>query len=232
MAITPVSEINWFLPFAIAAIVAVVFLFLTCYLADKLKKIRSYAGIVETMAECKGGTMGILVDKGSNLIPFCVEYDMKNKGLVKHKRYTLLHPDLSKMDVRHKLKGGPDVVFYPLPGYFPFAIQTSAALVQLRDDLKKDPRFSWISDELALLSAFFNNSESFPIDVNQIVKDSVSFGDEIPEGYLEDDYDDPEDQFDEEGSELIGIEEGSELIDVEEERETDDADEYKDGDSK
>lgn len=188
MSITPVSGINWFWPFVCSVIVLIVFLAITCYLADKLKKIRSYAGIVETMAECKGGTMGILVDKGSNLIPFCVEYDMKNKGLVKHKRYTLLHPNLSKMDVRHKLKGGPDVVFYPLPGYFPFSIQTSAALVQLKNDLKQDPRFSWISDELALVAVFFNNSESFPIDVKQIVKDSVSFGDEIPDGYLDDDF--------------------------------------------
>ncbi len=202
MAVTPVSTINWFWPFVVSLIIALTALGVTCYLADKLKKIRSYAGMVEVMSECKDGTMGILVDKGSNLIPFSVEYDLKNRGLVKDKRFTLLHPDLAKMDVRHKLKGGPDVVFYPLPGFLPFSIQTSAALVQLRDDLKKDPRFSWISDELALLAAFFNNSESFPIDVMQIVKDSVSFGDEIPDGYLDEGINEDEFEEDDEESEF------------------------------
>lgn len=210
MGISPTGGVDWFWPFAGACLLSLVFICITIYLANKLKKMQRFAWLVDVMAECENGSMGILVDRGGKLLPFAIEHDPKNEGLLKNKRYTLLHPDLAKPNTKHKLKGGPETSFYPLPGYFPYSIQSAAALVQLAQDLREDPRFSWITDELDLIALMFNSTESFPRDARQLVKDSVSFGDEVPEGYLDDDdeFQEDEDEFSEDEDDDLTEEDG------------------------
>jgi len=185
---------NYFWFFVITSVTTVLFGAMTFYLVNKLKKIQEYAGLVEVMAECKNGTMGMIVDKGSKIIPISIEHDPKNAGLTVHKRYTLIHPDLAKPNTKHRIKGGPEMSFYPLPGYFPYSIQSAAALVQLAKDLKEDERFSWITDELGLIALMFNATESFPRDAKQLVQDCVNFGDEIPDNYFGNEEEEPEDE--------------------------------------
>ncbi len=175
---------NYFWPFVVTSLSTLVFGAMTFYLINKLNKIKEYAELVDMMAECKNGTMGMIVDKGSKIIPVSIEHDPKNIGLAVHKRYTLVHPDLAKPNTKHRIKGGPEMSFYPLPGYFPYSIQSAAALVQLAKDLKEDDRFSWITDELGLIALMFNATESFPRDARQLVQDCVNFGDEIPDNYF------------------------------------------------
>ncbi len=185
---------NYLWPFVVTSITTLIFGIMTFYLINKLNKIKEYAELVDVMAECKNGTMGMIVDKGSKIIPVSIEHDPKNAGLAVHKRYTLIHPDLAKPNTKHRIKGGPEMSFYPLPGYFPYSIQSAAALVQLAKDLKEDERFSWITDELGLIALMFNATESFPRDARQLVQDCVNFGDEIPDNYFEIDEGEPEDE--------------------------------------
>ena len=192
---------NYFWFFVITSVTTVLFGAMTFYLVNKLKKIQEYAGLVEVMAECKNGTMGMIVDKGSKIIPISIEHNPKNAGLAVHKRYTLIHPDLAKPNTKHRIKGGPEMSFYPLPGYFPYSIQSAAALVQLARDLKEDERFSWITDELGLIALMFNATESFPRDAKQLVQDCVNFGDEIPDNYFGNDEGEPEYEETEDGPE-------------------------------
>lgn len=198
MAVSPTGEVDWFWYMVALGITTLFFAGISFYLLDKQKKQKKYAWLVDVMAECKDGSMGIMVDKGSKMVPFAIEHDPKNIGLIKHKRYTLLHPDLSKPNTKHRFKNGPEASFFPLPGYFPFSIQSSAALCQLAEDLSEDTRFSWITDQLGLIALMFNATESFPRDAKQLVHDSVSFGDEIPDGYLDDEDDFSEGEFQEE----------------------------------
>lgn len=185
MAISPVSDINWFWPFLIAAIIALAASFLTFYLLDRQQKQKKYAWLVDIMAECKDRPMGMMADKGGKLIPFAIEHDKKNKGLIEHKRYTLVHPDITPPETKHRIMKGPETSFFPLPYYFPFSIQDSAALVQLAQMLRKDNRFSWIANEPKLLALLFNKTKSFSRDARELIESSVSFGDEIPDGYLD-----------------------------------------------
>ncbi len=203
---------NYLWPFVVTSITTLIFGIMTFYLINKLKKIQEYAGLVEVMAECKNGTMGMIVDKGSKIIPVSIEHDPKNAGLAVHKRYTLIHPDLAKPNTKHRIKGGPEMSFYPLPGYFPYSIQSAAALVQLAKDLKEDERFSWITDELGLIALMFNATESFPRDARQLVQDCVNFGDEIPDNYFDNNDDEEEEEIYEDD-----IEEDEELDDFTEE---------------
>jgi len=56
--------------------------------------------------------------------------------------------------------------------------------MQVAKKLRSDKRFSWIARELDLIALVFNNTESFKGDAYRLVKSCVSFGDEIPDGYL------------------------------------------------
>lgn len=194
MSITPISAINWFWPAAILGITTLFFSGATVWLLDRQKKQKKYAWLVDIMAECIDKPMGMIVDKGGKILPFVIEHDKKNKGLLEHKRYTLIHPDLTPPETKHKMVKGPETEFYPLPGYFPLSIQDSAALVQLARDMRKDPRFSWISHEIKLLALLFNKTESFEKDARQLIKGAVVVGDEIPDDYLdrEEEYEDEE----------------------------------------
>ena len=215
---------NYFWFFVITSVTTVLFGAMTFYLVNKLKKIQEYAGLVEVMAECKNGTMGIIVDKGSKIIPISIEHNPKNAGLAVHKRYTLIHPDLAKPNTKHRIKGGPEMSFYPLPGYFPYSIQSAAALVQLARDLKEDERFSWITDELGLIALMFNATESFPRDAKQLVQDCVNFGDEIPNNYFGNDEEEEaeEDEYTDDMAEEEGETEELYEDDIEEDNEQDD----------
>lgn len=202
MGIAPTAGFNWFWPAVGLGVTTLFFAGIAFYLLDKQKKQKKYAWLVEVMAECQENPMGMVVDKGGRMIPFVVEHDTKNKGLLQHKKYTLVHPDMTAPNTKHRLAKGPELSFYPLPGYLPFSIQSSAALVQLAEKLRNDKRFSWITHELDLIALVFNNTESFPRDAKQLINNCVAFGDEIPDDYLnridEDEYEDEEEFQDEE----------------------------------
>lgn len=182
------SGTNYFWFFVIAAILAAVFAALTFYLIDKQKKQNRYAELVSVMAECKSKPMGIIVGKGGDMVPFVIEHDPKNKGLVKSK-YTLLHPELSGPLTKHRFKHGPEVSFYVFPSFIPTSIQSSAALVQVAKKLRSDERFSWISSELDLIAYIFNDTDTAPSDLRQLVEVCCASGAELPEGYFENDED-------------------------------------------
>jgi len=177
---------NFFWFFVIAAILAAVFAGITFYLLDKQKKQRKYAELVEVMADCRGKPMGIIVGKGGDMIPFVIEHDPKNKGLVKSK-YTLLHPEMAGPLTKHKFKNGPEVYFYVFPSFMPTSMQSAAALGDVGKKLRADTRFSWIPSELDLIASIFNETDSSPRDLKQLVEVCCASGAELPEGYFKTD---------------------------------------------
>ena len=189
------AAFNWFWPAVGLGVTTLFFGGISFYLLDKQNKQKKYAWLIDVMAECKENPMGVVVDRAGKLIPFVIEHDPKNKGLIKNKRYTLIHPDMTNPATKHKFVRGPETSFYPLPGYIPYSIHDSAALVQVAQKLREDKRFSWITHELDLIALIFNNTESFPRDAKQLIRSCVSYGAEIPDDYFERD---DEEEFEDE----------------------------------
>lgn len=164
---------------------------------DKHVKIKKYAYLVEMMAkaENKGGTpkpLAVVVDRSGMMIPFISEPDDRNKGLLKNDNYTLINPDLVKPSARLKFFRGPEMLFYPLPGYFPLNIHSSAALIQLAQDFRENKYFNWIPNEIDVLSLLFNGTNTLYEDCLTVINDAAKFGNEIPEFLLNDDYEEDE----------------------------------------
>lgn len=164
---------------------------------DKHVKIKKYAYLVEMMAkaENKGGTpkpLAVVVDRSGMMIPFISEPDDRNKGLLKNDNYTLINPDLVKPSARLKFFRGPEMLFYPLPGYFPLNIHSSAALIQLAQDFRENKYFNWIPNEIDVLSLLFNGTNTLYEDCLTVINNAAKFGNEIPEFLLNDDYEEDE----------------------------------------
>lgn len=155
-----------------------------CYmLYGKLQNIKRYAEIVKVMSEAKNKPMGIVVDRAGKMVPFVIESNPKNRGLIEHSKYTLINPDLVSPKSRARFAGGPETLMYPLPGFFPFSIQSSAALVQLARKIREDPTLNWIPSELQVMSLTFNGTKTLYDDCRSVIISHLKFGDELPEQY-------------------------------------------------
>lgn len=188
---------------------------------DKHVKIKKYAYLVEMMAkaENKGGTpkpLSVVVDRSGMMIPFISEPDDRNKGLLKNDNYTLINPDLVKPSARLKFFRGPEMLFYPLPGYFPLNIHSSAALIQLAQDFRENKYFNWIPNEIDVLSLLFNGTNTLYEDCLTVINDAAKFGNEIPEFLLNDDYEEEVDEVEyEESDEEYEVDEIDGIIEEE-----------------
>lgn len=195
-----VSSVTAISPLVIVLTVSTTLLFVVSfYLYDKQVKINKYAYLVTMMAKAdnKGGQpkpLGVIVDRSGKMIPFVSEQDSRNKGLLKNDNYTLINPDLVKPSARLKFHRGPEMLFYPLPYYFPLNIFSSAALVQLAQDFRENKYFNWIPNEIDVLSLLFNGTNTLYEDCLTVINDAVKFGDEIPECLLNDYEDENEDE--------------------------------------
>ena len=224
-----VSAVNAIPPIVVIALGAcsVVFFLISMYLFDKQSKINKYAYLVTMMAKAdnRGGQpkpLGIVVDRSGKMIPFVSEPDIRNKGLLANDSYTLINPDLVKPSARLRFHRGPDALFYPLPGYFPLNIHSSAALVQLAQDFRENKYLNWIPNEIDVLSLLFNGTNTLHEDCLTIINDAAKFGNEIPEFLLSDEeyeeYEEIEGEYEEVEEEVEEkIEETEGEIDVTEE---------------
>ena len=201
-----VSSINAIPPAFVMLSVALAIMFgiTTFYLIDKQVKINKYAYLVTMMAKAdnKGGLpkpLGIIVDRSGKMIPFVSEPDTRNKGLLANDNYTLINPDLVKPSARLHFHRGPDALFYPLPGYFPLNIHSSAALVQLAQDFRENKYFNWIPNEIDVLSLLFNGTNTLYEDCLTVINDAAKFGNEVPVFLLndEEEYEEVEEEIEE-----------------------------------
>lgn len=196
---TIVSAVSAIPPMVVIAlgVAALVFFIIAFIFYDKQMKINKYAYLVTMMAkaENRGGTpkpLAVIVDRSGTMIPFISEQDTRNKGLLANDNYTLINPDLVKPSARLRFYRGPEMLFYPLPYYFPLNIHNSAALVQLAKDIRENKYFNWIPNEIDVLSLLFNGTNTLHEDCLTIINDAAKFGNEIPEFLLNDDYEDEE----------------------------------------
>ena len=213
-----VSAVNAIPPIVVIALGAcsVVFFLISMYLFDKQTKINKYAYLVTMMAKAdnKGGMpkpLSVIVDRSGTMIPFISEPDERNKGLLVNDNYTLINPDLVKPSARLHLHRGPEMLFYPLPYYFPLNLHSSAALVQLAQDFRNNKYLNWIPNEIDTLNLLFNGTNTLHEDCRTIIDDAAKFGNEIPEFLLNDEvYDDEDEEFEEVEEEYEEIEEENE----------------------
>lgn len=164
------------------------FFVLSMYLINKQTKLNQHASLVSMMVDCRSRPLGLIADRAGTLIPFISEPNEKNKGLIDND-FTIVNPDLIKSNTKRasrlRLKGGPEVVIYPLPFYFPFDIHSSAALCQLARKIRKHPDFSWIGNERRVLELLFNTTDTFEADCRTLITSSVAMHNVVPRSFLE-----------------------------------------------
>jgi hypothetical protein len=216
MAIVPASQaFSWMdiLLFGITIISSVV----AIYLYMKLDKLKKYARLSTILEEAGNRPIGVIVDRAGKQAPFICEQNPKNKGLLNHNNYTLVNPDLAKPSARTKLFGS-EMLYYPLPHFFPFGFTESSALVQTAKKIRANNMLNWIPNEVMVLALLFNGTETLFDDCKTVIESNLKFGDEIPAGLLTE----PEEEYEEEEE----LEEDEELEDGEEiEEEEEDEDE-------
>ena len=212
MAIVPCSQsFTWIdIVLAVVAVVAVVS---SVYMWNELGKLKRYSKLSTILASAGSHPVGVVVDRAGKQIPFVCEQDPKNKGLLSHDNYTLVNPDLVKPSARTKLYGS-EMLYYPLPHFFPFGFTESAALVQTAKKIRENEKLSWIPSELTVLCLLFNGTQTLYDDCRTVIENSMRFGDEIPDIFLTepiddeigDEYDDV-DEFEEGEDDEVEIEE-------------------------
>lgn len=182
--------------------VAVFGLLLLCmYLISVINRSKKYGYLTNMMGACmqKNKPLGLIVDRAGQVIPVMIERDERNRGLIKHKELTLIHPDMALASVtRMRIKNGPEMVLYPLPFFFPFSVHAASALVQIAESIRKDPDFSWLPSELRVIELLFNGTDTFERDCRMVVTDATVNGYPIPESwYPVDPVEEDEEEFDE-----------------------------------
>lgn len=198
-------------PMTLVLEIAVGFLVLICmYLINIINRTKKYGYLTMLMGECvqKGVPLGLLVDKSGQVIPFAIERDEKNRGLIKHNSLTLIHPDMALASVtRMRIKNGPEMVLYPMPYFFPFSVHSASALAQVAEKIRHNPDFNWMDSELRIIELLFNGTSTFERDAEMVIREAVVNGYPVPESWFEDE---------EEEEELT---EDIEIVDDEEEEE-------------
>jgi len=211
MPIVPESQaFSWIKIITVA--VAVISSVVAFYLYSKLERLKKYARLSVILEEAGNRPVGVIVDNAGKMLPFICEQDVKNKGLLAHDNYTLVNPDLVKPSARTKLFG-TEMLFYPLPGFFPFGFTEAAALVQTAKKIRTNEKLNWIPSEITVLRLLFNGTSTLYEDCRSVIESSMRFGDEIPAVLLEE----PEEEYEEEDEEEIEEEEQEDDENAEEE---------------
>jgi len=217
--ITGISSITY-----IAAGAAVVFFALSMYLMNRQTKMNQYANLVSIMVDCGSRPMGMLVDRAGTIIPFVSEPNEKNKGLIESE-FVIVNPDLIKSNTKRasrlRIRGGPEIVMYPLPYYFPMDLHTSAALCQLARKVRNHPDFSWIGNERRVLELLFNTTDTFEADCRTLITSSIAMHNVVPKAFFDEIIEEEKEVEEEEGKEETVV------ADVSEEIEEPEADEHK-----
>lgn len=180
--------------------VAVVGLMLICmYLISVINRNKKFGYLANMMGQCvqKNKPLALIVDRAGQVVPVMIERNEKNKGLIKHKDLTLVHPDMAHASVtRMRFKNGPETLLYPLPFFFPFSIHAASALTQVAEEIRKDPDLNWLPSELRVIELLFNGSETFERDARMVVMGATVNGYPIPESWYPVE-EDEEEEFDE-----------------------------------
>jgi len=182
------------------------------WLYMKLDRLKKYSRLSVILEEAGNRPIGVVVDRAGKQTPFICEQNVKNKGLLNHNNYTLVNPDLAKPSARSKLFGS-EMLYYPLPHFFPFGFTESAAIVQTAKKIRENEKLNWIPNEITVLALLFNGTETLYEDCKTVIESNLKFGDEIPEILLtepEEEYEEDEFSEDEPEEELEEEEEGEE----------------------
>lgn len=153
------------------------------WMYGKLQRYKEHAELVRVLTEAKRKPVIIVIDRSGKMIPFIAEQNPKNRGLIEHSKYTLINPDLVSPKARSRFTTGGEILFYPLPGFFPYSIQSAAALVQLGKKIRENDGLNWIQSELQVLSLTFNGTKTLYDDCRSVITAHLKFGDELPEEY-------------------------------------------------
>ena len=178
----------------IPAAEGVIIFLLIIYQAWTSRKNAKYARFtwfMEMLDQCtnEGKPLGIVVDKSNKGIPFVCNVSEKNSSFLvgphspQHPQggeYTLLTPAASQTKSLMKMKGLPEIAFFPMPRYFAYGIQESAALCQMGRRIEKHPRLARWNNSLKMIELASNNSASFYADVRDYVKSAVEYNLEHP----------------------------------------------------
>jgi hypothetical protein len=221
MAIVPANQaFSWIdiVLFGITIISSVV----AIYLYMKLCRLKKYSRLSTVLEEAGNRPIGVIVDRAGKQSPFICEQNPRNKGLLNHNNYTLVNPDLAKPSARTKLFGS-EMLYYPLPHFFPFGFTESSALVQTAEKIRENDMLNWIPNEISVLALLFNGTATLFDDCKTVIESNLKFGDEIPNGLLTDRVEWDEDEFEDGGEPEEAYEEEEDY--AEETEEEDDASE-------
>lgn len=183
------------------------------WLYMKLDRLKKYSRLSVILEEAGNRPIGVVVDRAGKQVPFICEQNVKNKGLLNHNNYMLVNPDLAKPSARSKLFGS-EMLYYPLPHFFPFGFTESAAIVQTAKKIRANEKLNWIPNEITVLALLFNGTETLYEDCKTVIESNLKFGDEIPEILLTE----PDEEYEEGG---FSEDEPEEELEEEEEGEED-----------
>jgi len=176
---------------AIEAVVIFLMIIYTAWQSRKNAKYARFQWFNDMLDQCmnEGKPLGVVIDKANRGIPFVCNVSEKNSSFLKgphspqHPQggeYTLLTPAASQTKSLMKMKGLPEMAFFPMPRYFAYGIQESASLCQMGKKIEKHPRLSNWNNSLKMIELASNNSASFYSDVRDYVKSAVEYNLEHP----------------------------------------------------
>ena len=190
MAISANDVTGFILP-AIMGVIIFILVIVCAFQARKNAKFSRFQWFNEMLDQCadEGKPLGILVSKDNRGIPFVCNVSEKNSSFLvgphddRHPQggeYTLLTPAASQTKSLLKIKGLPEIAIFPMPRYFAYGVQESAALCQMGKKIEKHPRLSRWNNSLKMIELASNNSASFYSDVRDYVKSAVEYNLEHP----------------------------------------------------
>jgi hypothetical protein len=167
-----------------AAIIGGVSVFGNIYLYTQLESYKRIGGDFLkywNLAKKNKKPLGLLCDKGSNLVPFVCDVSEKNDGILNgptkkgKSKYTLLTPQAAQSSDLMKVQGGPDICAFQLPRHFPFNFKSSAAIIQLGQKVEEHPRLSRFRNTIKILELSFEKGGDFETDCRNYIRKAVAY---------------------------------------------------------